>query len=114
MVGGGNAAPLRSIRSRRKKNTVAGRDSLSREMTVPTRGDSTPARTSVSMKSVKPTVRTASGRAMWKEGFGWTAVELGVGVAVALFLNSKAGMNGGGFVELGDSLKAGHATQRQC
>ena len=51
---------------------------------------------------------------MWKEGFGWTAVELGVGVAVALFLNSKAGMNGGGFVELGDSLKAGHATQRQC
>jgi hypothetical protein len=35
------------------------------------------------MKSVKPTVRTASGRAMWKEGFGWTAVELAVGADVA-------------------------------
>jgi hypothetical protein len=35
-------------------------------------------------------------------------------VDVALFLNDKAEMNGGGLVELGGSLKAGHATQRQC
>jgi hypothetical protein len=78
-----NAAPLRSSRSGRKRETVSGRVSLSRERTVPTRDVTTPERELVSIKSIEPSVRTASGRAVRKWGFGWTAVELAVGAAVA-------------------------------
>jgi hypothetical protein len=80
---GRNAARLRSIWSGRKRNTVAGRVSLSRGMTVPTRGVPAPERVLVSIKSIEPSLRTAPGRAPQKEGFGWTAVELAVGAVVA-------------------------------
>jgi hypothetical protein len=42
------------------------------------------------------------------------AVELAVGVDVALFVSDRARMTGVAFVEIRGLLKAGHATQRQC